>query len=112
MSQNGVLTTRRALLTVAALAPAAALTEASRVEAIAAEDSPRNSAPAPAYPAVDNYVPKFFARVEWAFVNAACDRLIPRTYWPPPLPPPVNADRSVCRRHTRSGRSAAPTHRM
>jgi gluconate 2-dehydrogenase gamma chain len=77
VSQNRVLTTRRALLTVAALAPAAALTEASRAEAIAAKDSPRSSAPAPAYPTVDNYVPKFFAPAEWVFVNAACDRLIP-----------------------------------
>jgi gluconate 2-dehydrogenase gamma chain len=77
MSQNRVLTTRRALLTVAALAPAAALADASRAEAMAAEDPLRSSAPAPAHPAVDNYVPQFFASTEWAFVNAACDRLIP-----------------------------------
>jgi gluconate 2-dehydrogenase gamma chain len=36
-----------------------------------------DSAPALAHPAVSNYRPTFFLPSEWAFINAACDRLIP-----------------------------------
>jgi gluconate 2-dehydrogenase gamma chain len=37
----------------------------------------RNSAPEPARPAVLDYRPTFFTPPEWAFINAACARLIP-----------------------------------
>jgi gluconate 2-dehydrogenase gamma chain len=37
----------------------------------------RNSAPEPARPAVFDYRPTFFTPPEWAFINAACARLIP-----------------------------------
>ena len=80
MSASGAQTSRRALLSAAAaLAPIAALAgAAASAQVLPASDDPRKSAPAPAHPAVDDYVPAFFTPVEWAFVNAACDRLIPK----------------------------------
>jgi gluconate 2-dehydrogenase gamma chain len=80
MSANGTQTSRRALLSAAAaLAPIAALAGATAsAEVRPAPDDARDSAPAPAHPAVDDYMPAFFTPVEWAFVNAACERLIPK----------------------------------
>jgi gluconate 2-dehydrogenase gamma chain len=80
MSAKGTQTSRRALLSAAAaLAPIAALAgAAASAQVLPASDDPRKSAPAPAHPAVDDYMPAFFTPVEWAFVNAACDRLIPK----------------------------------
>src|SRR5277367_3491823 len=37
----------------------------------------RESTPAPAHPAASDYQPAFFSPSEWAFINAACARLIP-----------------------------------
>ncbi len=34
--------------------------------------------PPPSTPAINDYPPRFFTPVEWAFVNAACARLIPQ----------------------------------
>jgi len=39
--------------------------------------SPPSSAPAPDHPSVPDYRPSYFTSVEWAFINAACARLIP-----------------------------------
>jgi gluconate 2-dehydrogenase gamma chain len=40
-------------------------------------DDPVQSAPAAATPASATYQPAFFTPGEWAFLNAACDRLVP-----------------------------------
>jgi gluconate 2-dehydrogenase gamma chain len=40
-------------------------------------DGLAGSAPAPATPAADHYTPTFFTPSEWAFVHAACARIIP-----------------------------------
>ena len=57
------------------LAPLAALTGST--VAVANSDDAALSAPAAASPTADDYKPTFFAPDEWAFVNAACARLIP-----------------------------------
>jgi gluconate 2-dehydrogenase gamma chain len=70
-------TNRRFLLKgTALLAPLAAITGSS---ALADDriDAPVPGAPAPDTPASAAYHPSFFAPDEWAFINAACDRLIP-----------------------------------
>ena len=69
-------TNRRAfLLGSAVLAPIALAAQAQ-------EKPPRDdlaqSAPPPNRPADPEYRPTWFTPAEWAFVNAACDRLIPR----------------------------------
>jgi gluconate 2-dehydrogenase gamma chain len=64
------------------LAPMAALgsppSNPPPAEPAVAPPDPRNSAPAPAHPAIDDFRPGFFTPAEWAFLNAACDRLIPK----------------------------------
>ncbi|MFY9970235.1 MAG: gluconate 2-dehydrogenase subunit 3 family protein [Roseiarcus sp.] len=63
------------------LAGAIALTPIGAVAAgdarSGAPDDLRDSAPAPDHPTVSDYQPTFFTPSEWAFVNAACARLIP-----------------------------------
>jgi gluconate 2-dehydrogenase gamma chain len=59
----------------AALAPLAALGSAT---ATANPTDPTMGAPPPPHPAEDSYSPTFFTPDEWAFLNAACARLIPR----------------------------------
>jgi len=62
-----------------ALAPASLIVgEASAQVPATKSDDPRKSAPAAAnHPAVPDYNPTFFTPAEWAFINAACARLIP-----------------------------------
>ncbi len=73
-------TRRNFLKRAAVLAPLAA---AAPVSSFAVprtsdpEDDLQNSAPKPAHPAEVNYRPTFFTPLEWAFLNAACARLIP-----------------------------------
>jgi gluconate 2-dehydrogenase gamma chain len=52
-----------------ALAPIAAVGGATALAA--------GVTPPPAHPATANYQPSFFTAAEWAFLNAACGRLIP-----------------------------------
>jgi gluconate 2-dehydrogenase gamma chain len=62
------------------LAGAIALTPIGVVAAGNSPETPadlRDSVPAPAHPAVSDYRPTFFTPSEWAFINAACARLIP-----------------------------------
>jgi gluconate 2-dehydrogenase gamma chain len=72
-------TNRRGLLKgTALLAPFAAMAGAGALaEGRAAAGDPAASAPAPATPTVAAYQPMFFSPDEWAFLTAACDRLIP-----------------------------------
>jgi gluconate 2-dehydrogenase gamma chain len=60
-----------------ALAPAFGLHPAS-AQQTPPKDDIRNSAPPAPDPAQDNYRPGYFTAEEWAFVNAACDRLVPK----------------------------------
>jgi gluconate 2-dehydrogenase gamma chain len=72
-------TNRRGLLKgTALLAPLAAMggTGALAERRVQTGD-PVQSAPGPDTPAVAAYQPTFFTPAEWAFLNAACDRLIP-----------------------------------
>jgi gluconate 2-dehydrogenase gamma chain len=72
-------TDRRAFLKASVLIPSAAALGASSPgggQAVLADD-PARSAPQPATPAEDHYRPAFFTPAEWAFVQAACARLIP-----------------------------------
>ncbi|MBI0330060.1 gluconate 2-dehydrogenase subunit 3 family protein [Burkholderia plantarii] len=67
---------RRFLRTSIALVPAASLAgcDLGKPAATAqADTTARSTAPAPA----EAYRPRFFDATEWAFVHAACDRLIP-----------------------------------
>jgi gluconate 2-dehydrogenase gamma chain len=66
---------RRFLLGSAALAPVIAA--GARAQEQPQGDLSR-SAPAPATPAAPNYRPAYFTPDEFRFVNAACDRLIPK----------------------------------
>jgi gluconate 2-dehydrogenase gamma chain len=59
------------------LAPAFGLRQAS-AQQTPPKDDIRNSAPPQPEPAEDNYHPGYFTPDEWAFVNAACDRLVPK----------------------------------
>ncbi|MGF7134900.1 gluconate 2-dehydrogenase gamma chain [Paraburkholderia sp. EB58] len=62
-----------------AIAPIAAIS--SSATALLPTDEDRAlSAPPPNQPAEDNYQPGYFTPEEWAFVNAACDRLIPKDH--------------------------------
>lgn len=61
---------RNFLKGAASLAPLAALSGAAPVAA-------SDVAPPPATPALNDYPPSFFTPAEWAFLNAACARLIP-----------------------------------
>ena len=73
-------TNRRAFLKASVLLPSvAALSASSAVgQPDLPADDPVRSAPAPATPAQDDYRPSFFTPAEWAFVQAACDRIIPK----------------------------------
>src|SRR5262245_13379584 len=69
---------RRAFLkSAAAMAPSLAIGSAP-AQTSPPNDRTEGSAPAASTPAVADYKPGFFTPAEWAFVNAACDRLIPR----------------------------------
>lgn len=62
-----------------AIAPLAAVGATAAVMRPTPDDLAR-SAPPPNAPAVDNYQPGFFTPDEWAFINAACDCLIPKDH--------------------------------
>ncbi len=69
---------RRDFLKVSALvASGLALTRANAQE-IPPKDDLKGSAPGPERLASDDYHPGFFTPAEWAFLVAACDRLIPK----------------------------------
>jgi gluconate 2-dehydrogenase gamma chain len=72
-------TDRRAFLKASVLLPSAAALSASTAlgQQDLPADDPARSAPQPSVPAADNYKPAFFTPAEWAFVRAACARLIP-----------------------------------
>jgi gluconate 2-dehydrogenase gamma chain len=73
-------TRRHFLSATATLVPIAALPAAVAQEALLETQKTPDiaaSAAQPATPAVDHYTPGYFTADEWAFVNAACDRLIP-----------------------------------
>jgi gluconate 2-dehydrogenase gamma chain len=62
----------------AVLAPLMALASAAAfADGRPKHDAPVPSAPAPDQPAVASYQPTYFTSGEWAFINAACARLIP-----------------------------------
>ncbi|MHB8287297.1 MAG: gluconate 2-dehydrogenase subunit 3 family protein [Caulobacteraceae bacterium] len=72
-------TDRRAFLKASVLLPSIATLGAT---AAIGQDAPpvddlARSRPQPATPAVDDYKPAYFTPAEWAFVQAACARLIP-----------------------------------
>jgi gluconate 2-dehydrogenase gamma chain len=75
-SNDGHTSRRKFLVSGMALAPMAA-TLAARAAAEPVEGNTHSSAPAPNRPAVTDYRPTFFTPAEWAFINAACARLIP-----------------------------------
>jgi gluconate 2-dehydrogenase gamma chain len=78
MSENDGKTSRREFLTSGiALAPLAALVPASAVVQSAEANDAQRSAPAAEHPTQSDYRPAFFTPDEWAFINAACARLIP-----------------------------------
>jgi gluconate 2-dehydrogenase gamma chain len=72
-------TDRRAFLKASVLLPSAAALSASTAvgQPPLAVDDPARSAPGPSAPAADDYRPAFFTAPEWAFVQAACARIIP-----------------------------------
>jgi gluconate 2-dehydrogenase gamma chain len=78
MADTNKQSRRGFLLGSAALAPAIA------VGSVAAQEKPPKpgdlslSAPAPATLTTQDYKPGYFTADEWRFVNAACDRLIPK----------------------------------
>ena len=76
MSSVDKWTNRRGLLKGTALLAAVTGTSAL-ADGRGQPDDPVPSAPAPATPANAAYQPAFFTPAEWAFLNAACDRLIP-----------------------------------
>ncbi|MGI4793713.1 MAG: gluconate 2-dehydrogenase subunit 3 family protein [Janthinobacterium lividum] len=70
---------RRAFLRGSAvLAPAALVASVVHAQERPRKDDLLLSDPGPDRPADPQYKPAFFTPAEWAFVNAACDRLIPR----------------------------------
>jgi gluconate 2-dehydrogenase gamma chain len=85
MSSVEKWTNRRCLLKgTALLAPLAAITGSSaRADGRVDAPVPMPSAPAPDTPASAAYHPSFFTPDEWAFINAACDRLIPADEYGP-----------------------------
>jgi gluconate 2-dehydrogenase gamma chain len=62
-----------------AIAPIATIAT-SATALLATGDGRALSAPPPNQPTEDNYHPGYFTDEEWAFVNAACDRLIPEDH--------------------------------
>ena len=78
MSANDGKTSRREFLTTSiALAPLAALIPASAAVQSAEVGNAQPSAPKQEHPTQPDYQPAFFTPEEWAFINAACARLIP-----------------------------------
>jgi gluconate 2-dehydrogenase gamma chain len=78
MSRDHRHTSRRDFLAgTIALAPMAAWAPGQAAAQSAAGEDALRSAPAPNHPAVADYRPAFFTLAEWAFINAACARLIP-----------------------------------
>jgi gluconate 2-dehydrogenase gamma chain len=76
-SNDGSTSRRDFLASTIALAPAAAFIPGRATAQSAVGDVPQSSAPAPNHPAANDYRPQFFTPAEWAFINAACARLIP-----------------------------------
>jgi gluconate 2-dehydrogenase gamma chain len=62
-----------------AIAPLAAIST-SATALLPTADGRTLSAPPPNQPAEENYQPGYFTPEEWAFVNAACDQLIPKDH--------------------------------
>jgi len=80
VSSNDRPTSRRDFLVgTIALAPIATTLASSAALAASAPTGEQlpGSAPAPSHPATNDYRPSFFTPDEWAFINAACARLIP-----------------------------------
>ncbi len=80
MSSSGNRTNRRDLLKgTAALAPIVALAGSRALaDGRIKHDDWASSAPAPAHPTTADYKPTFFTADEYAFLIAACSRLIPQ----------------------------------
>jgi gluconate 2-dehydrogenase gamma chain len=80
VSSNDRPTSRRDfLVSTMALAPIAATLTSSAAPPASEPTGAQltGSAPAPNHPATNDYRPAFFTPDEWAFINAACARLIP-----------------------------------
>jgi gluconate 2-dehydrogenase gamma chain len=76
-SDDGQTSRRHFLVNTIALAPLAAMVAGqSTAQSPNGEELP-SSAPAPEHPSLPDYRPAYFTSVEWAFINAACARLIP-----------------------------------
>jgi gluconate 2-dehydrogenase gamma chain len=75
MSSSQRQSRRRFLLGSVALAPVIAV---GHVQESSKPDNLGLSAPAPATLTASDYKPGYFTADEWRFVNAACDRLIPK----------------------------------
>jgi gluconate 2-dehydrogenase gamma chain len=76
-SRDGNTSRRNFLVRTIAFAPiAAGVAGQAAAESRQSEDQ-HGSTPAPNNPAASDYRPTFFTPVEWAFINAACERLIP-----------------------------------
>jgi gluconate 2-dehydrogenase gamma chain len=76
-SDDGQTSRRLFLANTIALAPLAALAAGRTAAQPSKGEELPSSAPAPDHPSVPDYRPAFFTTVEWAFINAACARLIP-----------------------------------
>jgi gluconate 2-dehydrogenase gamma chain len=82
MAKDDTKTSRRNFLVgAAALTPIATLAVAQTLDKAPKSDSAdantKTSSPAPSHPAEADYTPTYFTPPEWAFINAACARLIP-----------------------------------
>jgi gluconate 2-dehydrogenase gamma chain len=76
-SDDGQTSRRDFLATTLALAPLAVpIAGQSAAQSPNPEQLP-SSAPTPDHPSVPDYRPSYFTPAEWAFINAACARLIP-----------------------------------
>lgn len=74
-SRRNFLAGAAALTPIVTLAGAQALDKAPKSDSTGADT--HTSAPAPNHPAAADYTPTYFTPPEWAFINAACARLIP-----------------------------------
>jgi gluconate 2-dehydrogenase gamma chain len=78
MSSNDGQTSRRDFLaTTLALAPLAVTVVGQTAANSTNGEQLPSSSPAPDRPSVPDYRPSYFTSAEWAFINAACARLIP-----------------------------------
>jgi gluconate 2-dehydrogenase gamma chain len=78
MSSNDGQTSRRDFLaTTLALAPLAVTVVGQTAAHSTNGEQLPSSSPAPDRPSVPDYRPSYFTSSEWAFINAACARLIP-----------------------------------